>query len=89
MTLEPNESAEAPLRPDEVAELRHVLGRPTPGQVDRAIEEVERQVAVEDLVVLLVESVTESARAFFDFLIALNRDTTSTPAPNATEEDES
>lgn len=68
MTAEPEPETSAPLQAGEIARVRELLGTPTLEQRERAIEEVERQVAVEDLVLLMVEGIAEAANAFFGFI---------------------
>ena len=56
------------------AALREAIGQPAPDHVSRALEEVERQIALEDLVLLLVVTTRETARAFFDVILQLTPD---------------
>ncbi len=81
MTRPPGRPEADALREDEVAELRAALGSSSLERVERAIEELEWQVAVEDLVILVVDGLAEASRAFFDFIVEYAPDTTNPPAP--------
>ena len=65
------------LEPGEVETLRGVLGRPRAPRLKQALDEVERQVAMDDVAILLVEGLSGAARVFFDVLaqIGAQRDT--------------
>lgn len=60
------------LTPDEIEMIRGCLGDPSGDRLERAIEGVEQQVALEDLVILIISGVGEAARCFLDFLAELN-----------------
>jgi hypothetical protein len=60
-----------PLDPDDRERVRQALGAPVRERVAVAIEEVERQVATEDLILLLIDSAAGAARAFLDSLVSL------------------
>lgn len=59
------------LRDAEAALLRQALGRPSREQIVRAMDDVERQVALEDLILLMVDSVTETVQAVFHTVVQL------------------
>jgi hypothetical protein len=59
------------LRPGEIDLLREMLGRPESARVSAAIDRVERQVAWEDLILLMVGGATNAARMFFDIVLEL------------------
>lgn len=52
--------------------LRAALGRPSIDNIRRTIEELERQIALEDMIVVLIESTRETVRAFFDTLVQMD-----------------
>lgn len=65
------EREDPPLDDESRARVRRALGAPTPGRAAGAIEEVERQVAMEDLVLLMVDGAAGAARAFLDSIVSL------------------
>jgi hypothetical protein len=62
------------LEPHEVETLRGVLGQPRVPRLKRALDEVERQVAMDDIAILLVEGLSGAARVFFDVLAHIGAD---------------
>jgi len=54
------------LDPREIAAVRAALGDPDRERIVRAMDEIEHQVALEDMVVMLVRSVVEAAQEFFE-----------------------
>lgn len=69
----PDES-ERRLEPHEVEALRGLLGPPRAPKLQRALDEVERQVAMDDVLILLVEGMSGAARVFFDVLAHVGAD---------------
>ncbi len=67
--------------PEEARWLREGLGEPGPERVRRALSEVEQQIALEDLVLMIVETAQDAARAFIDVLSQVHTDV----APHRTE----
>ncbi len=75
-----------PLDPKERDALRAAIGVPRVEQALRAIEEVEKQVATEDLVILMVDSAAGAARAFFDVLVEVMSPRDAVAGPETREE---
>lgn len=48
--------------------LDRIVGGPSEKRVSAAIEEVERQVAMEDLLILMVNAASEASLAFFELV---------------------
>ena len=58
--------------PEEIEMIEGCLGRPSADRIERAIEGIEQQVALEDLVILVISSAGQAACCFLDFLAELN-----------------
>ena len=56
------------LDPREAAAVRAALGEPDRERIVRAIDEIEHQVALEDVVAMLFRSVAEAAQEFFEVM---------------------
>ncbi len=56
------------LEPREVETLRGMLGKPGAPRIRQAVEEIERQVATDDMIVLMMAGLSGAARVFFDVL---------------------
>jgi hypothetical protein len=63
--------ADRPLEANERTALRDALGDPHIGRLPAALTEIERQVARDDVLLLLVESAAGATRAYFDGFGAL------------------
>ncbi len=72
-----NEGGDGPddhLDEQELSALRQALGSPSPEKIRGALDEVAFQVAMEDLTLLIIEGLTETARTLIDAVTGLGSD---------------
>lgn len=79
MTPDQNPAA-TPSVPPGAALLREIIGQSPAERMKGAIEEIERQIALEDIVVVLIDTTREAARTFFDLVLQFHPQTPGNPS---------